>query len=134
MVVVTLAGAILAFGIPAFRTFRIDSALPGARASVISEMKLTRQLAIAHSHDYAMKLDTANNRFQVYDPLAGLGTKWKDLGTDVSMASVTSPQVGGVFTFDYNGRIATNGSVILLSAKGTRDTINVYTSGKVTEQ
>src|SRR5512141_1732208 len=134
MVIVTIIGAILGFGIPAFHRFQVSAALPGARQSVISELRLARQVAIAQSRNYAVKMDAGGNRFQAYDPTAGPGTAWKNLGNDVALASVSAPAAGGVFTFDYSGRLSANGTVILTNSMGLSDTISVYASGKVTEE
>src|SRR5205085_133101 len=107
--VLTVMGIMLGFSLPAFQAFRVSSALPGASREMIGQFKLARQMAIARSSTYGIRVDLANKRFQSYDPSSPTNNRWTALDRTVSIASVNAPAAGGLFTFDYNGRLSTGG-------------------------
>ena len=147
MIVLTVAGIILAMGIPSFASYRNSLALRQATEMVQTDLERARQLAITRRASvyvrygtppsaattgithYWLHVDTNGNR--AVDP--GEIYRRTDLPTTVQLASVSLAPTDTV-AFDISGILIpghTGGKLVLQNQRATRDSLMVSAAGIV---
>ena len=145
MIVLTIAGIMLAVGMPAFSKYRASLALNQARSQLFDDVRDARQRAVTKRApvyirfgtppsttditSYRIHVDTNNNR--VVDNTERVITR--TLPSKTSLVSVSLSPVD-TLNFDISGILwpgHTGGSLILANSRGARDTFFVSSAGIV---
>jgi len=124
-------GLIAAIGIPVFRGFSDRHRLGGATENIAAQIRIARERAIATGVEQTLyfQLDTLHSDYRLHH--AG------------SVAAVWSLPPGVVYDespaddldtlrLERDGRASHAGSIVLVDARGFRDTIGIQRSGLVT--
>ena len=147
MIVVTVAGIILAIGMPAFSRYRSTLALQQAKAQLLHDVRDARQRAVTRRipvymrfgtpptttgiTSYRIHVDTNGNR--LVDNGESVSARRLPTNTSLAMVSLTPVDT---LNFDISGILwpgHLGGSLIVSNSRGQRDTMFVSSAGIVYE-
>ncbi len=147
MIVVTVAGIILAIGMPAFSRYRSTLALEQAKAQLLHDVRDARQRAVTRRipvymrfgtpptttgiTTYRIHVDTNGNR--LVDNGESVADRRLPWSTSLSLVSLSPVDT---LNFDISGILwpgHLGGSLVLSNSRGQRDTMFVSSAGIVYE-
>ena len=129
LVGITVAGMVLAAGLPAFRAMLDGYSYQNSVTAVTSRMFLTRQMAVREKTPFVVQLDTgAFSVFQDSDADGVLDVGEKELGPyamseGIQIQNVSWPD--GQLTFFPNGGASQTADLRVVDGKGRAKTIRV---------
>jgi len=147
MIVVTVAGIILAVGMPAFSRYRSSLALEQAKAQILHDVRDARQRAVTRRipvymqfgappattgiTSYRIHVDTNGNR--LVDNGESISNRRLPANTSLALVSLTPVDT---LNFDISGILwpgHRGGSLVVSNSRGQRDTMFVSSAGIVYE-
>lgn len=131
VIVLGVAGIMLAVTVPAFKSFQQSAELKNSGAQIVEQLMVARQKAIATGATQEMRFGKNFQGKCDYYIWTGAGVAdpfWKlPSSIDYYWGAGTSTR----FRMTSDGRCMDSGLLILQNTRGTRDTISVRTSGLV---
>jgi type IV fimbrial biogenesis protein FimT len=131
MVMLTVAGIILAVSLPAFNNMLAGFRHSGTVNEATSQLFRVRQMAVREKIPYVVRIDTVNDRFSAFGDANGNGVA--DPGenvvgpwladTDVSLVNVS--WIGNQVTYFPNGRASQTADFRVVDAHGRTKTVRL---------
>ncbi len=145
MIVVVIAGIILAFGMPAFVGYEQTLAKVQARARLIQDLRVARQIAVTQHHSVIMAFGTAPNTTNISTYTTLIDTNGNGLADNGERLISHSMPKGVLLTqvnlsptdsliFDPSGALrpgTTGGMLISTNGRGRADTLYISGVGMV---
>ena len=127
MVVVAVMGIVLAFTIPAIKTFNTSQDLKRASAGVRDQLTLAHEKAISTGQTQTIRFmaNFQNSDYHIWDGTTA-SPSWK-LPSGVTYDAGTTD----TYRMTNDGQCLDSGLIILKNARGDKDTVSVRLSGLV---
>jgi len=129
MVVVAVMGIVLAFAIPAIKTFNTSQDLKQASAGIRDQLTMAHEKAISTGQTQTIRFMASfqSSDYHIWDG-ATASPSWK-LPSGVTYSWDTGTQ--NTFRMTSDGQCLDSGMIIVTNARGDRDTVSVRLSGLV---
>lgn len=123
MVVLTVFGIAMSFGIPAYHRYMLSAQLRGTSENLVQTIQLQRSRAMATGQTVTINFNTASPN--AWTVLGGGRSNRRALPRGVTYASVNP----GTLTLTRDGHVNTSGLVVFQNRTGARDTVSIQVSG-----
>jgi len=123
MIVITIVGMLIGFGVPGYRRYSQTQSLRGSAENLVQTVHLQRSKAMSTGQDVVLNFNTSApygwtsvSQGRSYSYVLPNGIQY----TSATPASLT---------LGRNGRVSTSGTVVLVNNLGITDTVSIQISG-----
>ena len=123
MIVISIVGMLIGFGVPGYRRYSQTQSLRGSAENLVQTVQLQRSKAMSRGQDVVLNFNTSSP-YGWTSVCQGASNSYV-LPNGIQYASANPASL----TLSRSGRVSTSGTVVFVNRLGTTDTVSIQISG-----
>ena len=123
MIVITIVGMLIGFGVPGYQRYSQTQSLRGSAENLVQTVNLQRSKAMSVGQDVVLNFNTTAP-FGWTSTCQGRSYSYT-LPNGIQYASASPASL----TLSRNGRVSNSGTIVFVNRLGTLDTVSIQISG-----